>query len=99
MCIEDLIMRDNTVIKPKDVIFEDIAHEPSDVTMTAILNKCLVHSWVTVVRELFSISQTALSMSKSQPFKECKIFDEKDAVKQSQWLTWTPSRKQCLYNH
>ena len=81
MSMEDLILRDNTFMKPKDVIFEDIAHEPSDVTMAAILNKCPVYSWVTVVRELFSISQTALSMNKSQPYKECKIFDEKDVVK------------------
>ena len=44
MSMEDLIMRDNTVMKPKDVIFEDIAHEPSDVTMAAILNKCPVYS-------------------------------------------------------
>ena len=36
MSMEDLIMRDNTVIKPKDVIFEDIAHEPSDVTMSGL---------------------------------------------------------------
>ena len=34
MSMEDLIMRDNTVIKTKDVIFEDIGHEPSDATIT-----------------------------------------------------------------
>ena len=44
MSMEDLILRDNTFIKPKDVIFEDIAHEPSDVTMAAMLNKCPVYS-------------------------------------------------------
>ena len=44
MSMEDLILRDNTFIKPKDVIFEDIAHEPSDVTMASMLNKCPVYS-------------------------------------------------------
>lgn len=45
-------------------------------TMVAILNECPVYSRVTVATKLFSISQTALSTKKSQPFKECKIIDE-----------------------
>ena len=31
--MENVIITDNTVIKPKDVIFENVKHEPSAVTM------------------------------------------------------------------
>lgn len=79
--MENVIITDNTVIKPKDVIFENVKHEPSAVTMAAILNKCLVYSRVTVFIKLFSISQTVLSTKKSQPCKECEIVDETNVVR------------------
>ena len=79
--MENVIITDNTVIKSKDVIFENVKHEPSAVTMAAILNKCLVCSRVTVFIKLFSISQTVLSTKKSQPCKECEIVDETNVVR------------------
>ena len=71
------------------VIFESV-------TIAAILNECPVYSRVTIVGKLFSISQTALNMKKSQPYKECKIVDGMNVVRTITFLIQhikTPSKK------
>ena len=73
----DLIITDNTAIKPE----ENVTHEPSAVMVAAILNECPIYSRATVVGKLYSISRTALSMKKSQLYKECKIVDDTNVVR------------------
>ena len=67
--MEDIIITDDAVIKPIDVIFKNLKHESSAVTMVVMLHECPVYARVTVVGKLFSISQTALNVEKSQPYK------------------------------
>lgn len=47
-------------MKPKDVIFKNLTHEPSALKLAVILNKCPVYARVTVVGKLFSILQKSV---------------------------------------
>ena len=58
--MESIIITDNAVMKPKDVIFKNLTHEPSALKLAVILNKCPVYARVTVVGKLFSILQKSV---------------------------------------
>ena len=72
----DVIINDNTIIKEKNVKFENKTYEAPFMKIAAIVQECPVYSRITILGKLYQLSDITKSMKRNQPFREGKIIDD-----------------------
>jgi len=77
----DIIINDETIVKLKEVDFENLTHESPTYTMEQVINECPLYQRITVIGQLFNLQEPTLSSIKKTRLREGSFIDKSNSTR------------------